>query len=361
MDHLSIISQQLKNDKVRNILEHGVKGRVLDIENCKRWVNAQHKINKRLGAVADAIIKTNVILTYQHIKRNIEDTIQMFFNDCSSDYIIISEQQTKSGYLFTLLWIYLCDINGFRRPVEVIMSDNQQTSVKGDITAIVINDMDYSGNSMSTFLDIRSRNINKVYIIRAFTTKNAIDRVTDTYSNNTYELIFCIGDVLPGFKDSLIESYGKEEGELLFTDANRFWGGIDTTAEFFFPVVHEAIGHTNILLEYKLADAPSTLLYVYLLGVVPTRDSYPNETCEDESDSPCIDFTKTKFNELQGPESYNLIQGCDANQKEAYAIFKNKFGGDLRKVINNSNLLQEVNRCPKPWYKKINWDTGLLV
>jgi hypothetical protein len=362
---IDTISIQLKNKNILRILDKGFESgkHKIDVTESLKWIQSQYNINTRLGDVATAIIKTNRVLTYSEVKNNILNTLLWFSKDYEGDYIIISEGPKKSGYLFTMLWIMLCDQNKIRRPIEVVDSTRQNPETEKDVVAVVINDMDYTGNSMSTFLNLtksNSSNVKAVYIVRGFTTDRAIEQITKSYSKKHYKVIFCIGDILPSFEEALVSEYGTKKGNLLFKDANRFWGGYDKYGDYFDPPVLWLIGHTNVFLEYKLADAPSTLLYVYLLGLVPTKTSYPNEVCIDESKIACIDFNRINFKELKGPESYSLITGCKYNQRVAYSVFKTKFDGDLRKVIENGNLLQDLKRCPRPWYKSIDWETGIV-
>lgn len=360
---LNSIEKQLENKEVYNIILNGydTDKYKLNIENVNKWVKYQKEINNELGEVAEAIIRTNKFIKYKEIVDNIEITMKYFFSNNNNDYVILSEKNDKSGYVFTLLWILLCKKYNKKLPIKVYYIDD---IIKWDdkLIYISINDMDYSGNSTKeTFLsyDIKIPENIKLVLIRAFITTYAIRHINKEeieidkhYSRNKYNnnITIIFGSLLYTYEEQLIKIYGNKKGKELFYFTRLFWGGWDSFENNFM------LGITNIVLEYKLADSPSTLLQIYTLGLVPTEESYGNN----DSKELYIDFKKIIFKNSK-PMFFNLITGCDKNHKIIVDLFLNTWNGNIRDVVNNDKIDHIKPRCPYSWYKNIDWDRGIII
>ena len=362
MSLLSKIENQLENKEVSNIILNGydVNKYKLDIENTKKWIISQKEVNNKLGEVAEAIISTNKFITYEEMVENIKITMGYFFSKYSEDYVILSEKSDKSGYVFTLLWILLCKKSGNKLPNKVYYIDDV---IKWDkkMVYITVNDMDYSGNSTKeTFLsyDIKIPKDIRLVLIRAYITTHAVRHINkvdiekkEHYSvnkdNKNITIIFSC--LLYTYEEQLIKNYGNEKGKELFYYTRLFWGGWDDFDKNFM------LGITNIILEYKLADSPSTLLQIYTLGLVPSKESYG----DNDSKELYIDFEKIKFKDTKA-DFFNLISGCEKNHKKIVKLFIDEWGGNIRDVVNNDKLDHIKPRCPYSWYKQIDWNTGIV-
>jgi hypothetical protein len=156
-----------------------------------------------------------------------------------------------------------------------------------------------------------------------------MDNIIDAFTNKMNITCILGGDIIPSYKETLITKYGEDEGNVIFRDTELFWSGYNN------------LGITNVILEYKIANMLSTLLPVYMLGLVPTRQSYllsDNMTILPDTEQTFI----------------NLVNGCEQAHKKAIEIYYKKGKGDLKYSVDNF-IFDDIPSCPKPWYKSVKF------
>ena len=172
----------LGNKRLKNLLLNGHSSSnsfTIIPENAKLFIDSQETPRKKLAA--KLLIETNRYIPHSEFINKFETLVDKFFERINKspvkDYIILSEQESKSGFFCTMIFLFIVQTKiqqgktkRYRFPVNIITgSGSPQDFAKKVVNIIIttkynivdINDADYSANQqlgrvLQFFFKIRS-------------------------------------------------------------------------------------------------------------------------------------------------------------------------------------------------------------
>ena len=388
------IMQYLKNDKLKNLLLDGPPGAnsyTINPENSQLWIDGQTSINREVAAMA--IIETVRYIPHSEFIYKMNQLIDKIHTEKSTNnhtqkYILVSEQEGKSGFFCTMIYLFLLQNRidkgeNLSLPNDIVgehgakkgFSDSLKKYGSGGMNYIFINDMDYSGNQISNILggsprhsekwikknfDLdKDKSKNKIIISRVFTTDAAKEKMDKISQNSLIDIKYVFVEKIVSFKNNLINLYGNDLGEHAYNLCMMFFGDCDSSGDGV---------KSNVYLDHKVADYPSSISLSLSMGIIPFKSSYteyyPGENCKSKYNYEQRNFlTNNSTLEKEEIEPKNniipIINNCSYEGIEEK--YKNKEGyGEMMLFMNNDDV-GHYTRCPYSWYKILDYSTGTLV
>jgi len=362
----------LNNIKLENLLLRGIpqsNGFSIDQASAAKFIKNQSTRARKLAA--RALIDTNLYIPHSQFIATFRKLLDPFFRNIGDeDYIILSENKTKSGFFCTMIFLFLVkeglsigkkykypnyiyllngssDVKKARR--KEIFSSRQ--SVKN---YVFINDADYSSNQLSTW----TRNFASInaefYILRVFTNTYALEQLLKGIALGEEETgdgwIRIRKNVKYMFAKSLLTLkqkirklswvYGSGGPDKIYNDIIKYFAGCD---------LGDSGSIMNIYFDHKIADFSSTAALALTMGIVPNNNAYKGEYCNFRYDN--------EENEYHDYQTYDpLISNCSYNY--LFDEYTKKYNGNMNLMRTELDDADQLLRCPYAWYKKINYETG---
>ena len=387
------IKQYLKNDKLKNLLLDGPPGAnsyTINHENSQLWIDSQTSINREVAAMA--IIETVRYIPHLEFINKMNQLIDKIHTEKSKNnhtqkYILVSEEENKSGFFCTMIYLFLLQNridNGEKLslPYDIVgehgasagFSNSLKKYGSEGMNYIFINDMDYSGNQISTILrgaprhsekwlkkfDLnKDKSKNKIIISRVFTTDAAKEKMDKISQNSLIDIKYVFVEKIVSFKNNLINLYGNDLGEHAYNLCMMFFGDCDSSGDGV---------KSNVYLDHKVADYPSSISLSLSMGIIPFKSSYtkyyPGEQCNPEYNYKQRNFlTNNSTLEKEEIEHKNniipIINNCSYEGIEK-KYKKEKGYGEMMLFMNDEDV-GHYTRCPYSWYKILDYSTGTLV
>ena len=426
-------SYYLENKKLKHLLLKGIpESNTFEInsKNSEIFINSQQ--TKRKKKAAEILIKTAIYIKHSEFIQTMRILIEKMFTILRKkkikNYVIFSENEKKSGFFCTMIFLFIVQEeiekkNDYWMPIDIVIGMNFKKHDSSKINYIMINDMDYTSNQLSTRLygklrrswDINVSN-NNFFILRAYSNSHAVSKLFQYSSKINY----IYGKLLPTLKEQIdgIFKYEKicdkentKPGKILgnktrdkkrclkhkkctikknknfenicsvkfkkywkntkiqgdshqiYTDIISFFGGCYDS---------EVPAPMNVYLDHKIADYSSSNALMLTLGIVPNNSSYYTNykllhPCswgvQKKTSDPGLDYKENTDNleDINNPKQLvvPLIDNCDYTQISEKYFNDNEINGKVQKMKNKVDEKQ-ILRCPYAWYKIIDYERGIV-
>lgn len=386
----------LENPNLENILLNGPPGsnrHTINNDNAQLWIDSQTSTKRKIAA--ETIIKTARYIPHSEFISKMEKLVTNVYKRViknkynNNELILVSEKKTKSGFYCSMIFMFIVKNKIINRelipgteleyfyPKDMIVGFNTRSVneiyLDSPNNYVSVNDMDYTGNqfynSLNTFRSKVSLQLdNKNLFIRAgvFNTqisKNKLYKlkteVPDLYGGIKFESI--VIETIKTFAQSVKTQFKDDHWRERLSYSLVFFGSCDIGAT---PTV------TNVYLDHKVADIPSSIALSYTFGIVPNVADYKDLG---DYNFNCLNTQILTFNEYiklitkEDNEDKDIIplnvipvvNGCSYRHINSFT--RNP------EVQNNSIMANELLheeyenlRCPFAWYKKLDYETGLI-
>jgi len=395
----------LQNPNTIKIIENGTvssNNHYIKKSMSQKWINAQK--NVRIKRTAKALIDTNIYISHHRLVEETLKVIKKFLSRYNNkQYYLLTEKEGKSGFMMSLMWLYLTQKYNLKSPSKII---NAHEYPDKSMICVNFNDMDYTGNQRDSQMGFYSDGFDKkvstrykitYVVIRVFNSERSVSvffKTRKLYLTENkpikYELL--IGSIIPNVTTSIRKilkhpnaskkyylsekDYSKNRNILakeIYHDMLRYWYGPQWSDGDAKPEKRFTSGpFTNIFFDHKVADPISSFSYVFMLGLVPTLANYIvvpdfiedwggecflDNSCKykipecNEDIMPCVSKKSFKTNNIPRKDKFfDLINLCDKYHQKYIHIFIYKCKRSIRAFTNF--IENDTDRCPRSWYKQ---------
>ncbi len=362
----------LNNITLKNLLLRGIpqsNGFIIDQASAAKFIKNQSTRARKLAA--RALMDTNLYIPHSQFIATFRKLLDPFFRNIGDeDYIILSENKTKSGFFCTMIFLFLVKEGlslgkKYKYPVYIyLLNDSNDikkarrkeifSSRRSVKNYVFINDADYSSNQLSTWTGNFASINAEFYVLRVFTNTYALEQLLKGIPLGEEEMgegwIRIRKNVKYMFAKSLLTLkqkirklswvYGSGEPDKIYNDIIKYFAGCD---------LGDSGSIMNIYFDHKIADFSSTAALALTMGIIPNNNAYKGKYCNFRYDN-----EENKYHDYQTYEP--LISNCSYNH--LFDEYTKKYNGNMNLMRTELDDGDQLLRCPYAWYKKINYETG---
>ena len=388
----------LENTRLQDILLNGPPGantHTINNDNAQLWIDSQTSNKRKIAA--ETIIKTARYIPHSEFISKMEKLVTNVYKRIiknkynNNELILVSERKTKSGFYCSMIFMFIVKNNIINNklipgteleyfyPKDIIVGFNSKSVneiyLDSPNNYISVNDMDYTGNqfynSLHIFKKVSSLQLdNRNLFIRAGVFNTQISKtklnklktvVPELYGGIKFESI--VIETVKTFAQSVKTQFKDDHWRERLSYSLVFFGGCDIGAT---PTV------TNIYLDHKVPDIPSSIALSYTIGIIPNVADYKVLDVSDYNYN-CLNTQILTYSEY-----IKLITKEDSEDKDIIPLnvipvvngcsYRNVNSFTRNPEIENNSILAnellheeyENLRCPFAWYKKLDYETGLI-
>ena len=256
-------------------------------------------------------------------------------------------------------------------PADIIIGlrDTARKYSQENITYILLNDMDYSGNQIGKTLHpfmlkrytkiMKEPSKNRIIRASVFSSEYSFIKLNKYKEETTIDkkcgginiVPICI-EIIPTFFKKLQNIYGSKADEI-YSYCIAFFGECASDGQG---------SMTNIYFDHKVADYASSIALSYSLGIIPNKKSYTIDSSSPRGESCNKKYNKDFKDKIVSQEIYSelrndeisVINNCDHNLvSEKYKKLNENYDNMILEMDDD-----QITRCPFAWYKKVDYERG---